>query len=192
MRYVAGSAVTDRQTHTHRTTTVMSSQSKLKQSDFYRWHALTAMNGWPCTTLLCNRMQYYMKIIELQSDWLAQKQKCWACKNQKNPQMSPDPFPYRGWGLGMWVQKAIKPRTQDSQRKVVLVYGWLSLLASGPYNVISSCVKNHWCVFFVKKELSHRSSWQANNAISLSAKSTQFKAYKRLFAFSLWTRKSGM
>ena len=44
--------------------------------------------------------QCHMKITELQSDWLARKQKCWAYKNQKSAQMSPDPFPRRVWGLG--------------------------------------------------------------------------------------------
>ena len=58
--------------------------------------ALIGYSYWPCTTLLCNRMQYHMKIIELQSDWLTWKQECWACKNQENAQMSPDPFPRRG------------------------------------------------------------------------------------------------
>ena len=49
-------------------------------------------------------------------------------------------------------------------------------------------------VFFVEKELSHLSLWQANNAISpkemFSMKSTQFislKANKKLYAASLWT-----
>ena len=59
------------------------------------------LDSWPCTALLRNRMQYHMKIVELQSDWLVWKQKCWACKNQESAQLSPDPFPRRGWGLGM-------------------------------------------------------------------------------------------
>ena len=40
------------------------------------------------------------KIIELQSDWLVWKQDCWACKNQENTQMFPDPYSHRGQGLG--------------------------------------------------------------------------------------------
>ena len=51
--------------------------------------------------------------------------------------------------------------------------------------------------FFVEKELSHRCLWKANNAISLernifSEVDTTLKAYKKLYATSLWTYKPGI
>ena len=47
-------------------------------------------------------MQYRMKIVKLQSDWLAQKQEqeCWACKNQESAQMFTRPFTSQSMGSG--------------------------------------------------------------------------------------------
>ena len=65
------------------------------------WWLAPKQDCWPCTTTLpCNKMQYHMKIVELQSDWLARKQECWACKNQQNAKLSPDPFPLQTVGSG--------------------------------------------------------------------------------------------
>ena len=52
-----------------------------------------------CIMLLPNGMQNQMKIIELRSDWLTQIHDCWACKNQENAQLSPDPSLAEG---GVW------------------------------------------------------------------------------------------
>ena len=60
--------------------------------------------------------------------------------------------------------KTIEPTTQDSQKKVALV--WSSLLAGDSYTMPFVIVSRTIGVFFVMKEPSHRSWLQANYAIS--------------------------
>ena len=91
------------------------------------------------------------------------------------------------WYHDRWFSK--KPRTQDSQRKL------LYFRASGSYTVPFLIVSRTWCIFLLRKSrvANHRGKQITPYLLkeTFSAKSTQYtslKAYKKLYASSLWTR----
>jgi hypothetical protein len=98
----------------------------------------------------------------------------------------------------MTQQKAIKLRTQDSQRKS-LYFSPSSLVAIAVHILVPLIIVSRITgVFLVEKELSRRSMIMTGKVTAylpnkkFSAKSTQYislKAYKKLNVASLWTYK---